>query len=127
MPRKPLKPCRYPGCPELTEDRFCPKYMKEYNRQYNREERPEYSRRLYKTARWQRLRKRVLLEHPLCAGCERQGRVTKATVVDHIIPHKGNPELFWDESNLQALCKSCHDRKTTREARWGEEGKVFSY
>ncbi|NMB34825.1 MAG: HNH endonuclease [Firmicutes bacterium] len=74
-----------------------------------------------------RLRKRVLLKHPLCAECKRQGRVTKATVVDHIIPHKGNPELFWDENNLQALCKPCHDLKTAREGRWGERGKVYTY
>jgi 5-methylcytosine-specific restriction endonuclease McrA len=30
-------------------------------------------------------------------------------VVDHIKPHKGNLVLFWDEGNLQALCKRCHD------------------
>ena len=50
-----------------------------------------------------------------------------ATVADHIIPHKGNLELFWDEGNLQALCKSCHDRKTAKEGRWGEKGRVYSY
>jgi 5-methylcytosine-specific restriction protein A len=101
--------------------------MKEYNRHYNREERPEYSKRLYKTARWRRLRKRVLSRNPLCVECERQGRITPATVVDHIIPHKGNLELFWDEDNLQALCKPCHDRKTAKEGRWGEKGKVYTY
>ncbi|HKM39927.1 MAG TPA: HNH endonuclease [bacterium] len=127
MPRKPLKPCRFPGCPELTEDRFCPKHMKEYNRQYNRQKRPGYSKRLYKTARWQKLRKRVLSVQPLCAECGRQGRIAMATVADHIIPHKGNLELFWDEGNLQALCKSCHDRKTAKEGRWGEKGRVYSY
>jgi len=29
--------------------------------------------------------------------------------VDHIKPHKGNLALFWDEANLQSLCKKCHD------------------
>ena len=101
--------------------------MKEYNRCYNREERPEYSKRLYKTARWRRLRKRVLLKHPLCAECERQDWVTKATVVDHIIPHKGTLELFWDESNLQPLCKRCHDSKTVSEGRWGNKNRAYSY
>jgi 5-methylcytosine-specific restriction protein A len=38
-----------------------------------------------------------------------------AIVVDHIIPHKGNYKLFWDKSNWQSLCKSCHDKKTARE------------
>ena len=36
-------------------------------------------------------------------------------VVDHIIPHKGDKVLFWDRSNWQPLCKTCHDTKTARE------------
>ncbi|MGM9590559.1 MAG: HNH endonuclease signature motif containing protein, partial [Faecousia sp.] len=40
------------------------------------------------------------------------GRLTPATVVDHIIPHRGDRKLFWDESNWQPLCKDCHNRKT---------------
>ena len=40
--------------------------------------------------------------------CERQGIVTAATVVDHIKEHKGDYGLFWDESNWQSLCASCH-------------------
>ena len=40
------------------------------------------------------------------------GMLTPATVVDHVIPHRGDQKLFWDEDNWQALCKSCHDRKT---------------
>jgi 5-methylcytosine-specific restriction protein A len=94
-------------------------------REYNRKHRPY--QKLYKTARWQRLRKRLLSEHPLCTLCKLQGRITPATVADHIIPHKGNLELFWDEDNLQALCKPCHDRKTAKEGRWGEKGKVYTY
>lgn len=35
--------------------------------------------------------------------------------VDHIIPHKGDPELFWDQDNWQSLCKPHHDRKTATE------------
>jgi 5-methylcytosine-specific restriction protein A len=40
---------------------------------------------------------------------------TKATVVDHIIPHRGNQRLFWDQNNWQALCKRHHDLKTGNE------------
>ena len=40
---------------------------------------------------------------------------TKATVVDYIVPHRGDQKLFWDKSNWQPLCKACHDRKTWRE------------
>lgn len=38
-----------------------------------------------------------------------------ASVVDHIVPHRGDANLFWDQSNWQAMSKSCHDRKTARE------------
>jgi 5-methylcytosine-specific restriction protein A len=41
--------------------------------------------------------------------CEQRGRIVAASVVDHIQPHKGNVTLFWDATNLQALCKGCHD------------------
>ena len=52
------------------------------------------------------------LEHPLCAECLKNSVLTPATVVDHIVPHRGDYALFWDENNWQPLCKSCHDRKT---------------
>ncbi len=36
-------------------------------------------------------------------------------VVDHIRRHGGDPELFWDPSNLQALSKEYHDREKQRQ------------
>jgi 5-methylcytosine-specific restriction enzyme A len=75
-------------------------------------------------ARWRATRKRFLAIHPLCAECRRLGRVKAATVVDHIVPHKGSANLFWDESNWQALCKKCHDSKTVAvDGRWGGGSK----
>ncbi|MDO9529271.1 MAG: HNH endonuclease signature motif containing protein [Syntrophales bacterium] len=127
MPRKPKSPCRHPGCPELTEDRFCKQHQQEYRREYNREQRPEYSRKLYRSSRWRKLRRRFQQENPLCEECKKVGRLIEATVVDHIIPHKGDEMLFWDIDNLQALCKPCHDRKTAAEGRWGEKGRVYRY
>jgi 5-methylcytosine-specific restriction protein A len=70
--------------------------------------------------RWARARAGFLRAHPLCVQCEADGRVTAATVVDHIRPHKGNQALFWDQSNWQSLCASCHSRKTAAtDGRWG--------
>jgi 5-methylcytosine-specific restriction protein A len=63
-------------------------------------------------ARWRKARALFLRQHPLCAECRRNGALTPATVVDHIIPHRGDLTLFWDQKNWQPLCKSCHDRKT---------------
>lgn len=126
MPYKPKRPCSYPGCPRLTEGRFCSKHKRERDREYNKKARPH--KKLYKSAGWQRLRKWFLSKHPLCKECERQGRITSAQVVDHIKPHRGDLELFWDVNNLQALCKSCHDRKTAKkDNRWGKKGVVYSY
>lgn len=58
---------------------------------------------------WQKYRERFLQEHPLCEICNASGKVTAASVVDHIKPHKGDRKLFWDTDNHQALCKHCHD------------------
>ena len=44
-------------------------------------------------------------------------------LLDHIIPHRGNPVLMWDESNWQALCKPCHDKKTWTE----DKNPVYTY
>jgi len=54
--------------------------------------------------RWRKARLRFLAEHPLCVMCERRGVISAAAIVDHIIPHKGDAALFWDENNWQGLC-----------------------
>ena len=70
-------------------------------------------RRLYRTARWRRLRLRVLFEQAYrCALC---GGVIVEQDIDHRVPHAGNLRLFWDRDNLQGLCKSCHSTKTNEE------------
>ena len=43
----------------------------------------------------------------------KEGRYVLATDVDHIVPHRGDPVLFWDQSNWQALCHSHHSIKTS--------------
>jgi 5-methylcytosine-specific restriction protein A len=55
---------------------------------------------------------RFIAANPLCAECERQGKVRAATDVDHIVPHKGDETLFWNEDNWQPLCGLCHKVKT---------------
>ena len=69
----------------------------------------ETSNRLYDSPRWRRLRSWHLAKEPLCRLCKAVGRITAATVVDHIEPHKNRLELFFDDTNLQSVCKSCHD------------------
>ena len=108
MPKHPKRPCRYPGCPNLCESgTYCPEHSAESPDRL----RGSATERGY-DAKWRRARKRFLRSHPLCANCLSQGVLTPATVVDHIVPHRGDRALFWDENNWQPLCKSCHDRKT---------------
>jgi 5-methylcytosine-specific restriction protein A len=113
MPQRPLKPCRHPGCGELTREGYCNKH-KQQSKKVADERRGNANSRGY-NYKWQRYRAGFLQKHPLCAECEKQGRVTPATIVDHIIPHKGDTKLFWDKKNHQPLCKRCHDIKTARE------------
>ena len=64
---------------------------------------------------WSRFARSYRQRHPLCATCERQGRVTAAEQVDHQIPLSAWTGGKYDESNLQALCSTCHSRKTVYE------------
>jgi len=34
-----------------------------------------------------------------------------ATLVDHVVPHRGDQRLFWLVANWQALCTACHQAK----------------
>ena len=108
MPRKAKYPCRHAGCPNLTEGRYCEEHKALYP------DRPSSSSRGY-GSKWQRISKAYLHKHPLCVKCLANGKYISSSVVDHITPHRGNMELFWNQSNWQALCKPCHDRKTWTE------------
>ena len=68
-------------------------------------------------ATWHRMSKMVRMEEPLCRHCLRDGRVTASVLVDHIIPISQAPDLRLVRSNLQALCASCHARKTQSESK----------
>ena len=106
MPKKPKRPCRHPGCPNLSDDVYCEEHRAKYVRE-------SAAARGY-DSRWQKARARFLKRNPLCVACFRDKKLVPATVVDHILPHRGDKRLFWDESNWQPLCKACHDGKTGR-------------
>ena len=111
MPRFPNHPCRHPSCPKLVPKGK--KYCDEHAALHPEENRPAAPRGY--DARWRKARRRYLEKHPLCAECAKHGRYVRATDVDHIVPHRGDPALFWDENNWQPLCHSCHSQKTRRE------------
>ena len=117
MPPKPNKPCNYPGCPELTISSYCPEHEGVVKKQY--EQRRETAQKRGYTSRWQRARASFLKRHPLCFSCLEGGVTTPATVVDHVVPHRGDMVLFWEKLNWQSLCKQHHDKKTAKEVGFG--------
>ena len=71
-------------------------------------------------AKWQRERRKFLESNPFCVKCYEEGHITMATVVDHIVPHRGDQKLFWDRGNWQPLCEHHHNVKTMTEDRYVE-------
>ena len=97
------KQCKHVGCMELTTETYCSKH---------KPKRPSTSNwsSMYNNRKWREYSRRYLVANTYCVEC---GAI--ATDVDHIKPHRGDVALFWKENNHQALCHSCHSRKTMRE------------
>lgn len=117
MAMRPLKPCRHPGCPVLTRDGWCDKHRPRYSRGASEKYHWMYSLPIWRDD----LRPAQLLREPFCRECAKAGRRVRATVVDHIVPHRGNWTLFVDPANHQSLCKYHHDRKTMQETVMGRQ------
>ena len=69
----------------------------------------------YTNSAWRRVRKRILLRDPYCSapGCHRASEIA-----DHIVSRRAGGSD--DETNLQGLCKRCHNGVTNKfEGGWG--------
>jgi 5-methylcytosine-specific restriction protein A len=112
MPTAALRPCTAPGCPSLVPRGRCTRHQVAA-RVADQQRRGTAAERGY-GARWQAARLVFLSRNPLCRPCSRKNptRLTPATVVDHIVDHKGDQQVFWDESNWQPSCQPCHDART---------------
>ena len=81
---------------------------------YRRKNTPGYA--LYSDRRWRGddkgvggLRWAILVrDHFTCRMCGAVHADTRGLEADHIVPHKGDPALFWDRDNLWCVCGSCH-------------------
>lgn len=109
MPKRAPRIC--PHCQEAYTPPKCP-CRRTANQQYEAQ-RGTPRKRGY-TKKWEKARAAFLRQNVLCAEHRRQGHNVVATVVDHIVPHRGDMRLFWDRSNWQALCETCHNAKTAR-------------
>lgn len=73
-------------------------------------------------SRWVRLSTAFLKQYPFCVWCLVHGKMNegaieypsskqRSLVIDHIVPHRGDSRLFWDQENWQTLCRyPCHDK-----------------
>ena len=110
MPRKPKRPCRYQGCPNLTEDKsgYCEQHRKQAEQSYNRYARNPNAKKMY-GHEWEKIRNRYIQLHPLCEDCLENGIATEAKEVHHVLPISfGGTHA---EDNLRALCRSCHNKR----------------
>ena len=105
MPRKPKTPCSYPGCPALTDGRYCEEHRKKVNKDYDKNYRGSERRKRYGRA-WNRIRDKYASEHPFCEQCFDKGIIVPTEEVHHKLPlSEGGTH---DRANLISLCKYCH-------------------
>jgi 5-methylcytosine-specific restriction protein A len=112
VPNSPLVECSYPGCTTLVVKGRC---IRHPFRPF--ESARKTGRALYDSKEWRHARVNYLDQNPLCATPACKVRGVRAREVDHIVPHRGDEELFWCYENLQGLCTPCHNKKTATEIR----------
>ena len=110
-------PCRANRCPNLTTRKdkgYCDDHAAQRSNWYKHQHRRGSASKRGYGHLWRKLRKTILQRDDyLCVACKQAGRLTPATDVDHIISKaKGGTD---DPSNLQSLCRSCHQTKTANE------------
>ena len=117
MPSRAPTACRRPGCAGLVRGGVCSRCgdLRRQSAAEHDERRGSARERGY-DARWERVRRMHLAAEPLCRMCHEAGRVTPAVLVDHITPIRDGGAIL-DDSNLQSLCRACHDTKTAEDVR----------
>ncbi len=98
------RPCL--RCNEVARATYCDNCQPIINK-VREARRPSRTQRGY-DYRWNKLSKQLRELHPWCAQCGS----TKDLTVDHIIPLSDlHPQLRYEISNLQVLCRSCNSQK----------------
>ena len=135
----PKKPCMRPGCPKLVDrgqEGYCEDHKKQRCSVRTEEQRRGSEGRELYDWRWAKYSKARLRREPLCIGLRLQpdgpviintheDLIVAAALTDHIVPHKGDRQLFWDPRNHQSGCKRCHDVKTaTEDGGFGRAARV---
>ena len=106
-----MKLCNYPGCTEWIpkNDKYCHKHKQPARKTYKND-------KFYNSSAWRKLQRYHMAKQPYCVECMKQGIVRRGEIVDHIKEINDGGEKLAD-SNLQTLCRTCHNRKTALERR----------
>lgn len=116
-----MRPCSGKGgrCPALVRGGGkCPTCARAKER-----ERGNFRERGYDAKTWDPYSRAFRKEFPLCgmrpdgvapvmSRCHDAGRVTPGYQTDHVIPVHQRPDLFWERSNHQVLCRACGAAKS---------------
>lgn len=119
MAELPKRFCNHQSCSEWAVDGgYCEAHYKAKRTEHD-QRRGSASDRGY-TGKWTKSSNTHKRNNPLCIGCLAVDVIRPVYVTDHIIPHQGNSELFWDTSNWQSSCAWHHDKvKQILERMWG--------
>jgi 5-methylcytosine-specific restriction enzyme A len=74
----------------------------------NADNRPNASGRGYGGS-WKAAAAKFKHAHPYCLGCAALNRKVATEVVDHVVPHRGDQEVFWNKAMWQPACRWHHD------------------
>lgn len=111
MPRRPARFCHCGSVIPAGARCACQIVAERARKARHDQNRPSARARGY-DREWQRERDLFLQANPTCKRCG-----APADTVDHVIPHKGDRWKFWNRSNWQALCATCHNSHKQREER----------
>ena len=107
-----MRYCLQPRCHELVQSGYCPTHARTSSRDRGYTHRWDLRAALFRT-HYPLCGQRPNGQRPVMSRCYEERRVTVATQVDHVVPHRGDPVLFWDEDgNWQSLCAACGARKS---------------
>jgi 5-methylcytosine-specific restriction protein A len=106
VPTAAFTECGYPRCPNYAVEKgYCPAHYRD-----------SLQARSFRgcnrgNSRFRWMRSAFLNRNPICNLCRRE----PASVLDHIVRHRGDALLYWDQKNWQGLCGNCHGLKTASE------------
>ena len=111
--------CSHLGCKNTKSkyNQYCIEHGgrddKRFDQKYNKDRKSFND--MYNTRQWLTLRQIQLSKNPICAGCQAEGIITPAKVVDHLFPWSQISKEAFFINRFQSLCQTHHSEKTQLE------------